>query len=231
MDNKNKNNNNKIHIINDEGDIINMQMLQNNLITIKSKQPAIEAKENNNVGTINQPTDDWFPITRSRKGNSWTATFHLLSSGIGTQALSLPLAFVYLGWFWGIVCLFVAYIWQLYTIGLLLNLHETVSGIRYSRYLELSIAAFGAKLGKLFALLPVMYLSGGTCVLLIITGGRTMKLFYQLLCDEDCSSKNQLTTTEWFLVFVCLAILVSLFCSNLHSVAFVSFLGATVAVA
>ncbi|MFS7978210.1 putative amino acid transporter, transmembrane domain-containing protein [Helianthus anomalus] len=87
----------------------------------------------------------------------------------------------------------------------------------------------GVKLGKLLAIFPIMYLSGGTCVMFIITGGGTMKLFYQLLC-WDCSSKHPLTTTEWFLVFITLAILVSLFCANLHSVALMSFLGATMAV-
>lgn len=56
-----------------------------------------------------------------------------------------------------------------------------------------------------------------------------MKLFYQLMCD-DCSSRHPLTTTEWFLVFICLAILVSLFCPDLHSVSLVSFLGAIMAV-
>ncbi|GJU74032.1 lysine histidine transporter-like 8 protein [Tanacetum coccineum] len=92
-----------------------------------------------------QPSDDWFPITQSRRGNSWTATFHLLSSGIGIQTLSLPLAFVNMGWFWGILSLSLAFVWQLYTIGLLLNLHESVPDTRYSRYLQLSIAAFGEK--------------------------------------------------------------------------------------
>ena len=56
-----------------------------------------------------------------------------------------------------------------------------------------------------------------------------MKLFYQLLCD-DCSSKRPLTTTEWFLVFICLAILVSMFCRDLHSVALISVLGSIMAV-
>ena len=87
----------------------------------------------------------------------------------------------------------------------------------------------GEKFGKIFAVFPVMYLSGGTCVLFIIAGGQTMKLFYQLFCG-DCSSKQPLTTTQWFLVFICLAILVSLFLPNLHSVALVSFLGAIMAV-
>lgn len=85
----------------------------------------------------------------------------------------------------------------------------------------------GEKLGKLFALFPVMYLSTGTCVIFIITGGGTLKLFYQLICDDGSSN---LTTTEWFLVFISLAILVSLFCPDLHSVALVSFIGGIMAI-
>ncbi|KAJ0837538.1 putative amino acid transporter, transmembrane domain-containing protein [Helianthus annuus] len=169
-----------------------------------------------------------FRSPNQEEGNSWTATFHLLSSGIGIQTLSLPIAFLYLGWFWGIVCLSVAFVWQLYTIGLLVSLHESVPGTRFSRYLQLSIAAF-VKLGKVLAIFPIMYLSGGTCVMFIITGGGAMKLFYQLLCG-DCSSKHPLTTIEWFLVFITMAILLSLFCTNLHSVSLVSFLGAIMAV-
>nr|GEV64958.1 lysine histidine transporter-like 8 [Tanacetum cinerariifolium] len=118
---------------------------------------------------IIQPPDEWLPITESRNGNSWTATFHLLCSGIGIQTLALPLALAYLGWFWGIMCLSVAFVWQLYTIWLLISLHESVPGTRYSRYLHLSIAAFGVKLGKVLTIFPVMYLSAGTCVMFIIT--------------------------------------------------------------
>lgn len=42
--------------------------------------------------------DDWLPITESRNGNAYYAAFHVLSSGIGFQALVLPLAFTTLGW-------------------------------------------------------------------------------------------------------------------------------------
>lgn len=45
------------------------------------------------------PQDAWLPITESRKGNTLTAALHLLSSGIGTQALLLPFAFISLGWY------------------------------------------------------------------------------------------------------------------------------------
>lgn len=44
------------------------------------------------------PHDEWLPITESRNGNAFYAAFHTLSSGIGIQALVLPLAFTALGW-------------------------------------------------------------------------------------------------------------------------------------
>lgn len=45
-----------------------------------------------------EPQDAWLPITESRKGNSYYSAFHTLCSGIGVQALVLPLAFTTLGW-------------------------------------------------------------------------------------------------------------------------------------
>ncbi|KAM1863327.1 hypothetical protein ACFX14_003690 [Malus domestica] len=171
------------------------------------------------------PQDAWLPITESRNGNVFSATFHLLCSGIGIQSLLLPLAFATLGWELGIICLSLAFAWQLYTAWLLVHLHESDTGIRYSRYLHLAITAFGPKLGKLLTIFPVMYLSGGTCAQLIIIGGGTMKLFLKAVCDV-----NSVTGTECFLLFVCMAIVVAQF-PNLNSIAWVSLIGATTAIA
>lgn len=44
------------------------------------------------------PQDAWLPITESRNGNAYYAAFHTLCSGIGIQALILPVAFTILGW-------------------------------------------------------------------------------------------------------------------------------------
>lgn len=44
------------------------------------------------------PEDAWLPITESRNGNKYYAAFHTLCSGIGIQALVLPVAFTILGW-------------------------------------------------------------------------------------------------------------------------------------
>ncbi|XP_024025827.1 lysine histidine transporter-like 8 [Morus notabilis] len=182
-------------------------------------------------GELN-PQDSWLPITESRNGSVFSAVFHLLCSGIGYQALILPVAFATLGWAWGIICLSLAFLWQLYTIWLLVNLHESAdSGVRYSRYVHLSVTAFGEKLGKLLAIFPVMYLSGGTCAMLIINGGGAMQLFYRNLCgdgaDAICDGKA-VSGAQWFLVFTCIAILVAQL-PNLNSITRVSLIGAITA--
>ncbi|CAA3018591.1 lysine histidine transporter-like 8, partial [Olea europaea subsp. europaea] len=94
------------------------------------------------------PQDAWLPITESRNGNAHYAAFHNLNAGVGFQALVLPVAFSFLGWSWGIISLTIAYIWQLYTLWLLVQLHEAVPGKRYNRYVELAEAAFGQKLNE-----------------------------------------------------------------------------------
>jgi amino acid permease len=78
-----------------------------------------------------------------------------------------------------------------------------------------------------------MYLSGGTCVILIITGGGTMKQLFKILCENDngvktCSA-HSLSGVEWFLVFTCAAILVAQL-PNLNSVAAVSLVGAVASI-
>ncbi|CAI0469020.1 unnamed protein product [Linum tenue] len=175
------------------------------------------------------PHDAWLPITESRNGNAVYAAFHTLCSGIGIQALILPVAFTALGWAWGVICLTLAFVWQLYTLHILVQLHESVeTGVRYSRYLQLANAAFGERVSKLLAMFPIMYLSGGTCVALIIIGGSTSKLLFQTICGGACSSHDP-TTVEWYLIFTFAAVLLSQL-PNLNSIAGVSLVGAITAV-
>ncbi|KAM7256725.1 hypothetical protein ACFE04_012466 [Oxalis oulophora] len=175
------------------------------------------------------PQDAWLPITESRNGNAFYAAFHCLCSGIGIQALVLPVAFVYLGWVWGMIALVSTFIWQLYTLYILVQLHESVeTGLRYSRYLQLCYATFGEKLSKWIAIFPITYLSGGTCTALIIVGGSTTKSLYSVLCGGACTSQP-LTTVEWYLIFACGAVVLSQL-PNLNSIAGVSLIGAITAV-
>ncbi|CAH1423455.1 unnamed protein product [Lactuca virosa] len=176
------------------------------------------------------PTDAWLPITESRNGNAYYAAFHTLCSGIGIQALILPVAFTILGWAWGVILLTLAFIWQLYTLYLLVNLHEDhETGVRYSRYMQLANATFGERLGKILALFPTIYLSAGTCIALIIIGGSTSKIFFQVVCaSTDCKAQT-LTVVEWYLVFTSGAVLLSQL-PNLNSIAGISLVGAITAV-
>lgn len=176
------------------------------------------------------PQDAWLPITESRNGNAIYAAFHTLCSGIGIQALVLPVAFTILGWTWGVICLTLGFIWQLYTLFLLVQLHEsTETGVRYSRYITLCVAAFGEKAAKLIAMFPYMYLSAGTCVLLISIAGSTCKIFFEIVCGPETCTAKPLTMVEWYLVFTCAAVILSQL-PNLNSIAGVSLIGAITSV-
>ena len=50
------------------------------------------------LGRELNPQDAWLPITESRNGSIYSTVFHMLCSGIGFQALLLPVAFATLGW-------------------------------------------------------------------------------------------------------------------------------------
>lgn len=78
------------------------------------------------------------------------------------------------------------------------------------------------------ALFPTVYLSAGTATALILIGGETMKLFFQLVCGPLCSS-NPLSTVEWYLVFTSLCIVLSQL-PNLNSIAGLSLIGAVTAI-
>lgn len=84
-------------------------------------------------------------------------------------------------------------------------------------------------MGNIFAIFPIMYLSSGTCVALIIIGGGTLKQFYLTVCGGTACTANPPTTVEWYLIFTCAAVLLSQL-PNLNSIAGVSMIGAITAV-
>ncbi|KMZ64200.1 hypothetical protein ZOSMA_37G00800 [Zostera marina] len=173
-------------------------------------------------------TDHWLPITEARKGNAFFASFHVLCAGIGFQTLLLPVAFAALGWTWGILVFLAMFFWQLYTIWILTRLHEQdFRGTRYSRYLHLLSTAFGPKMAKIAGKFPIMYLSGGTCTTLLILGGNSLKLFFEIVCGHGSCNVRNLTAVEWYLVFICAVFLIAQI-PNLHSMVAMSFIGGTI---
>jgi hypothetical protein len=81
----------------------------------------------------------------------------------------------------------------------------------------------------LLAGFQILYLSAGTCVALIIIGGSTSKMFFQIVCGATCAADPPLTTVEWFLVFTSAAVVLSQL-PNLNSIAGVSLIGAVTAI-
>lgn len=86
----------------------------------------------------------------------------------------------------------------------------------------------GNRLGAWLSIFPTAYLSAGTATALILIGGETMKLFFEIVCGPTCSS-NPLTTVEWYLVFTSLCIVLSQL-PNLNSIAGLSLVGAVTAI-
>lgn len=76
-----------------------------------------------------------------------------------------------------------------------------------------------------------MYLSGGTCVTLIMIGGETMKIFLnEIACRNQSCNFHPLTIVEWYVVFTCSAVVLAQL-PNLNSIAGVSLIGSITAVA
>lgn len=99
----------------------------------------------------------------------------------------------------------------------------------HTRWLKDFVVWFsGERLGVWLAVFPTVYLSAGTATALILIGGETMKLFFQIVCGPLCSS-NPLTTVEWYLVFTSLCIVLSQL-PNLNSIAGLSLIGAVTAI-
>lgn len=78
------------------------------------------------------------------------------------------------------------------------------------------------------ALFPTIYLSAGTATALILVGGETMKLFYQIVCGPLCTP-SPISTVEWYLVFTSLAVILSQL-PNLNSIAGLSLIGGATAI-
>lgn len=103
-----------------------------------------------------------------------------------------------------------------------------VVNCNFNLYFFFKIIFSGERLGVWLALFPTVYLSAGTATALILIGGETMKLFFQIVCGPLCSS-NPLSTVEWYLVFTSLCIVLSQL-PNLNSIAGLSLIGAITAI-
>ena len=70
-------------------------------------------------------------------------------------------------------------------------------GIKSQRLANTMLIYASSKLGKFLAKFPLMYTSGGTCILLIINGGEILDLLFKTICENEATCHvKPLSSTE-----------------------------------
>ncbi|KAK9076198.1 hypothetical protein SSX86_004531 [Deinandra increscens subsp. villosa] len=141
--------------------------------------------------------DEWLPVTSSRTAKWWYSAFHNVTAMVGAGVLSLPYALSELGWGFGITVLFMSWVITLYTLWQMVEMHEMVPGKRFDRYHELGQHAFGERLGLFIVVPQQLVVEVGTCIVYMVTGGKSLQKFQQSVCP-DC---KPLRTTYFILIF------------------------------
>lgn len=134
--------------------------------------------------------DEWLPITSSRNAKWWYSAFHNVTAMVGAGVLSLPYAMAELGWGPGVVVLVLSWVITLYTLWQMVEMHEMVPGKRFDRYHELGQHAFGEKLGLYIVVPQQLIVEVGVCIVYMVTGGKSLKKFHDLVCNIDSNSNS-----------------------------------------
>lgn len=100
-------------------------------------------------------------------------------------------------------------------------MHEMVPGKRFDRYHELGQHAFGEKLGLYIVVPQQLIVEVGTCIVYMVTGGKSLKKVHESLC-VDC---NPIRTTWWIMIFASIHFFLS-HLPNFNSISGISLLAA-----
>ncbi|KAK3040792.1 hypothetical protein RJ639_029136 [Escallonia herrerae] len=141
--------------------------------------------------------DEWLPITSSRNAKWWYSAFHNVTAMVGAGVLSLPYAMSELGWGPGVTILILSWVITLYTLWQMVEMHESVPGTRFDRYHELGQHAFGQKLGLWIVVPQQLVVEIGTCIVYMVTGGKSLQKFQQSVCPT-C---KPIKTTFFIMIF------------------------------
>lgn len=133
--------------------------------------------------------DDWLPITSSRKAKWWYSTFHNVTAMVGAGVLSLPYAMSNMGWGPGVTMMILSWLVTFYTLWQMVEMHEMVPGKRFDRYHELGQHAFGEKLGLYIVVPQQLIVEVSTCIVYMVTGGKSLQKFHQSVCPNCHSIK------------------------------------------
>ncbi|KAH6787467.1 lysine histidine transporter 1 [Perilla frutescens var. hirtella] len=139
----------------------------------------------------------WLPITANRSAKWWYSTFHNVTAMVGAGVLSLPYAMSNMGWGPGVTIMVLSWIITLYTLWQMVEMHESVPGKRFDRYHELGQHAFGEKLGLYIVVPQQVVVEVSTCIIYMVTGGKSLKKFHHSVCS-DC---KDIKLTYFILIF------------------------------
>ncbi|WVZ95279.1 hypothetical protein U9M48_041064 [Paspalum notatum var. saurae] len=162
--------------------------------------------------------DDWLPITSSRNAKWWYSAFHNVTAMVGAGVLALPYSMSELGWGPGIAVLILSWIITLYTLWQMVEMHEMVPGKRFDRYHELGQHAFGEKLGLWIVVPQQLVVEVGVNIVYMVTGGRSLKKFHDVICDGKC---KDIKLTYFIMIFASVHFVLSQL-PNLNSISGVS---------
>lgn len=99
----------------------------------------------------------------------------------------------------------------------MVEMHEIVPGKRLDRYHELGQEAFGEKLGLWIVVPQQIVVEVGTCIVYMVTGGKSLKKVHDTLCP-DC---KEIKTSYWIIIFASVNFVLAQ-CPSLNSISVVS---------
>ncbi|CAL9748452.1 unnamed protein product [Musa acuminata subsp. burmannicoides] len=161
--------------------------------------------------------DDASKEASPRRAKWWYATFHNVTAMVGAGVLSLPYAMAHLGWGPGTLALVVSWCITLYTLWLMIQLHECVPGTRFDRYSDLGRYAFGPRLGLWIVVPQQLIVQVGCDTVYMVTGGKCLEKFMEILYPES----TKLHQSYWICIFGSIQFFLSQL-PNLNSIAAVS---------
>ncbi|XP_039144501.1 lysine histidine transporter-like 6 isoform X1 [Dioscorea cayenensis subsp. rotundata] len=157
----------------------------------------------------------------SRRAKWWYATFHNVTAMVGAGVLSLPYAMAHLGWGPGSLALVLSWCITLYTLWLMIQLHECVPGTRFDRYRDLGQYAFGPKLGLWIVVPQQLIVQLGCDIVYMVTGGKCLEKFMEIIFP----SLATMHTSYWICFFGAIQFFLSQL-PDLNSMSAVSFAAA-----
>ena len=93
--------------------------------------------------------------------------------------------------------LIISWIVTLFTLWQMVEMHECWPGTRFDRYHELGQYAFGEKLGLWIVVPQQLIVEISTCIVYMVTGGKSLKKFH----DTVCPNCTKIKETYFIMIF------------------------------